>query len=204
MKRLTTILGIIAVLAVALVVAGVAILKSLDFNDYRALIAENVKEATGRDLVIEGNLDLQISLTPSVAVDGVKFANAAWGSSPEMMTMESFAAEVELIPLLSGDVQVKRIVLQGVDVLLETDNRSAKSSILISISFMTLFNAAGLSPSRVISTIRLTPSGVRPLAETPSASFITSAAEARFPLSFSSLFSVVPISYHSFRFWKFP
>lgn len=122
MKRLVKILAAIGVLVIALVIAGVAVLKSMDFNEYRTLIAEQVKSATGRDLVIKGDLDLQISLSPSVAVEGVTFANAEWGSSPEMMSLENFAAEVELMPLLSGDVQVKRIVLQGVNVLLETNS----------------------------------------------------------------------------------
>lgn len=121
MKRLMKILAVVGVLVIALVVAGVAILKSMDFNEYRAIIAEQVKDATGRDLVIKGNLDLQISLNPSVAVEGVTFANADWGSRPEMISMESFAAEVKLLPLLSGDVQVTRVVLQGVDILLETN-----------------------------------------------------------------------------------
>lgn len=122
MKRLTKILAIVGVLVIAIVVAGVAVLKSMDFNEYRAVIAEQVKSATGRDLDIKGDLDLQISLSPAVAVNGVTFANADWGSRPEMVTLDSFAAEVELLPLLSGDVQVTQVILQGVDVLLETDS----------------------------------------------------------------------------------
>lgn len=122
MTRLIKILAVVGVLLIAIVVAGVAVLKSMDFNEYKALIAEQVRSATGRDLVIAGDLDLQISLSPSVAVDGVSFANAEWGSSAEMVSLDSFAAEVKLMPLLTGDVQVKRVVLQGVDVLLETDS----------------------------------------------------------------------------------
>ena len=125
MKSLMKILIVSGVLVAALLVAGVAILKSMDFNEYRTLIADQVKSATGRDLVIEGDLDLQISLSPSVAVDGVSFANAEWGSAPEMISMDSFAAEVALLPLLTGDVQVKRVVLRGVNVFLETDATGA-------------------------------------------------------------------------------
>ncbi len=121
MKRLVKILAVVGVLLIAVVVAGVAVLKSMDFNEYRSLIAEQVKNATGRNLEIKGDLDLQISLSPSVSVDGVSFANADWGSRAEMITLDSFSAEVSLIPLLTGDVQVKRIMLMGVDVLLETN-----------------------------------------------------------------------------------
>ena len=37
---------------VILVVTGIVIIKSLDFKEYRGLIAEQVKSATGRDLTI--------------------------------------------------------------------------------------------------------------------------------------------------------
>jgi len=124
-KRLSKIITAVGVLLIAVVVACVAVLNSLDFNEYRTLIAEQVKSATGRDLVINGNLNLHISFNPSLAVDGVTFANAEWGSNPQMASMDSFAAEVSLLPLLSGDIQVKRIVLQGLNVLLETNSSGA-------------------------------------------------------------------------------
>ncbi len=121
MKRAWKILAVIAVLLVAVVVAGVAVLKSMDFNEYRGLIAEQVKAATGRDLTIAGDLRLDISLTPAVAVEGVTFANAPWGSRPEMVTLRRLEVQVELLPLLTGDVRVTRVVLIGLDALLETD-----------------------------------------------------------------------------------
>ena len=52
MKHWKKILSGVFVLAVAGVVTGIIIIKSLDFNEYRGLIAEQVKAATGRDLTI--------------------------------------------------------------------------------------------------------------------------------------------------------
>jgi len=121
MGRWKKILSVLVVLTVAVVVAGVAILKSLDFNDYKGLIAEQVKIATGRDMTISGDLNLEISLNPSVVVQGVTFANAPWGSRKEMIRLNSFSAEVELFPLLTGDIRVKRLVLDGLDLLAETN-----------------------------------------------------------------------------------
>ena len=121
MKRAWKILTVVAVLLVAVVVAGIAVLKSMDFNEYRGLIADQVKAATGRDLTIAGDLRLDISLTPAVAVEGVTFANAAWGSRPDMVTLRRLEVQVEVLPLLTGDVRVTRVVLVGLDALLETD-----------------------------------------------------------------------------------
>lgn len=127
MGRLVKVLSIVGVLVIAIIVAGVAILKSIDFNQYKGLIAEKAKDATGRDLKIAGNLELQISLSPKVAVEGVSFANAAWGSRPEMVTVKKFAAEMSLIPLLSGQIEIKQVILEGVDVLAEK-NKDGKAN----------------------------------------------------------------------------
>ena len=84
MKHWRKILSGIVILVVAGVVTGIVIIKSLDFNEYRGLIAEQVKSATGRDLTISGELNLSLSLSPSVVVEGVTFANAPWGTRNEM------------------------------------------------------------------------------------------------------------------------
>ena len=119
--RLKHVLIGLAGLVVVVVGGAVVAIYSIDFNEYRSTIAAQVKQTTGRDLKIAGDLKVGISLTPTVAVDNVTFANAAWGSRPEMVTVKRFEAEMELLPLISGDIRVKRIVLNGADILLETD-----------------------------------------------------------------------------------
>jgi len=121
MKKWGKILSVLVVLLIAGLAAGIAILKSIDFNEYRGLIAQMAKEQTGRDLTISGSLNLELSLNPAVAVEGVTFANASWGTRKEMASLKRLAAEVELLPLLSGDIRIKRVVLEGLDLLLETD-----------------------------------------------------------------------------------
>lgn len=121
--KLRTILIAIVVLVVAVVVAGVAIILSTDFNQYRPLVAEQVKKATGRDLNLAGDIEVAVSLVPTVAVNDVSFANASWGSRPEMATVERLEVEMDLLPLLSGEIRVKRVVLVGADILLETDRQ---------------------------------------------------------------------------------
>ncbi len=127
MGRWMKIISIVGVLFIALIVAGIAILKSMDFNEYKGLIAEKAKEATGRDLKIAGDLNLEISLTPKLAVEGVSFSNAAWGSRPEMVSVKKFAAEMSLMPLLSGQIEIQRVILEGVDLLAEKD-KSGKAN----------------------------------------------------------------------------
>ncbi len=110
-----------AIGAIAVVVAGVAILASLDFNSYKPLIEDAVEKATGRDVKLAGDLELNISLSPSLSISDVTFANADWGSRKDMAILKKLEAEVALLPLLSGEVDIKRLILAGLDVIAETD-----------------------------------------------------------------------------------
>lgn len=116
MKRIILILGG----AFVVVVAGVFIvLATLDINQYKGLIQDQVAAATGRTLTIDGDLKLAISLNPAIQLNGVRFQNAEWGSRPDMAVIERIEASVPLIPLLSGRVEVTRLALVKPDILLE-------------------------------------------------------------------------------------
>jgi uncharacterized protein involved in outer membrane biogenesis len=121
MRVLKWVLGGIVVLLVAVVVAAFAILKSLDLNQYRELIAQEIEGATGRKVVIGGPMDLEVSLSPALALSDVSLANAAWSKDPQMLSVKRFEAKVALLPLLSKEVRIERIVLSGADIRLETD-----------------------------------------------------------------------------------
>ena len=119
--RLKTILAGLLMLVVGLAATLVAIVKSTDFNAYKDLIAAQVKAATGRDLVLAGNVELGISLTPTLTVSQVTFRNADWSSEPAMLKFDRLTAEIELMPLLSNEIVIKKLVLSDADVLLETN-----------------------------------------------------------------------------------
>jgi uncharacterized protein involved in outer membrane biogenesis len=119
--RLRTIVIVVVVVLVALVATAVGIIMSIDFNQYKPQIAAAVKSATGRDLSIGGYFKLGISLSPTLAVDNVSLSNAPGGSRPVMINLNRLDVQVELIPLLSKKIKVDRIILEGADILLETD-----------------------------------------------------------------------------------
>ncbi|HYL81747.1 MAG TPA: AsmA family protein, partial [Candidatus Acidoferrum sp.] len=119
--RLKTILMIAAGVILVIIVGVVLALRSFDINKYKGLIAEQAKAATGRELKIGGNLSLAIGFSPAVVVEDVSFANAPWGSRPEMLKVRRFEVEVALVPLIFRDIRIKRFVLVQPDILLETD-----------------------------------------------------------------------------------
>ena len=113
----------VPVLLVAVFAVAIAVLLNTDFNKYKPMIAEETKAAIGRDLVIAGDLEISISLTPSVSVAGVTLSNAKWGARPEMIRVERLEAQISLLPLVFGVIDVKRVVLVGADILLEVDRK---------------------------------------------------------------------------------
>lgn len=118
--RVGTVLKVAAALVVAVVVAGVALLATLDVSKYRGLIEAEAEKATGRDVTLAGEIDLAIGLSPAIVVEDVALANAEWGSQPTMASIERLEAEIALIPALTGSVQINRIVLVKPNILLET------------------------------------------------------------------------------------
>jgi uncharacterized protein involved in outer membrane biogenesis len=108
MKKLLYVVGGIVVLVVA---AALVAPFFIDLNDYKGTIEAKAKEATGRDLKIEGKISLSILPLPSVSVDGIKFGNAPGGTAPNMAEIERATVKVAIMPLLSHKVQVTDIVL---------------------------------------------------------------------------------------------
>ncbi|MEK9797266.1 MAG: AsmA family protein, partial [Alphaproteobacteria bacterium] len=119
--QLGTILKIAGVLLIALVVAAVAFALNLDPNDHKDRIAEMVKEETGRDIVFGGPMDLDIGMTTRLVVRDVSFSNVGWGSRAQLANVGLMEVEVRLLPMLSGNLDIERVVLRDADVLVETD-----------------------------------------------------------------------------------
>ena len=130
--RLRTIVIAVVVVLVALIATAVGILMSIDFNQYKGLIAEQVKNATGRELTIAGDFKLALSLTPALAVDNVSLANLPGASRPQMVTLKRLEVQMQLLPLLSRQIRVDRLVLDGADILLETDKKGRGNWVLSS------------------------------------------------------------------------
>src|ERR671922_1576273 len=107
------VLWIVGGLIGLLIVAAVAAPFFVDLNDYKAEIAQKAKEATGRDLAIDGDISLSILPTPGVVIHGLRFGNAPGGSQPDMATLESATVKVAIMPYLtSNTVEVEEVVLE--------------------------------------------------------------------------------------------
>jgi uncharacterized protein involved in outer membrane biogenesis len=122
------ILSIIVVVIIAFFVTVYAIVSTYDFNKLKPMMIQNAKSFTGRDLRVGGDIEIGISLLPTLVTGDVGFQNAPWGSRPEMAKIKRLEVQVALFPLISGDIEVKRLILVEPDILIETDS-SGKSNL---------------------------------------------------------------------------
>jgi AsmA protein len=90
---------VVAVIGIG-VVAGVALIVFFDPNDFRGEVSEAVKEATGRELVIEG--DLSLSIFPWIAIDigRTELGNAEGFADEPFLSFDNARLSVRLMPLL--------------------------------------------------------------------------------------------------------
>jgi uncharacterized protein involved in outer membrane biogenesis len=116
-----TILGIAGGI-VLLVLLGVAIaVWTVDPNQFIGPIQARIKSATGRDVAIGGGIDLKLGLTPKLVANDVRFGNAPWARTTDMLTAKSVEAEVALLPLLKRQFDLVRLNLVDPVITLETN-----------------------------------------------------------------------------------
>ena len=123
MKWLKRILILLLALLILAGATAAYLVATFDPNDHKDRISAAVKEQTGRDLVIEG--DIGLSIFPWLALT----LGETWLSNAEGFSDEPFAriGEVELsvalMPLLRRELQVERVHLEGLALNLERDAR---------------------------------------------------------------------------------
>jgi uncharacterized protein involved in outer membrane biogenesis len=80
-----------------------------------------VREATGRELMIAGPVSLGFLPRIAVSAEQVSLSNAAWAKNPQMANLEKVALEISLLPLLGSRIEVSSIQLAGLTLNLETN-----------------------------------------------------------------------------------
>ncbi|MFQ6017206.1 MAG: AsmA family protein [Kiloniellaceae bacterium] len=116
MKRLGLILLGLVVLLLAAILIGPGL---VDWNAHKDRIAAEARKLTGRELTIDGDINLALLPAPALSADKVRLANIEGGSAPVMAELESLEVRIALMPLLRGRVQVETVSLVKPLILLE-------------------------------------------------------------------------------------
>ncbi len=120
LTRACKFIAAVALLILSMLAVAISLANSVDLNEYRDLITQQVGAVTGRELAL-GPIDVALSLRPTLRASNVMLKNAKWGSQSPMVQVERLDASLALLPLLSGEVEIERVHLKGVRVLLETN-----------------------------------------------------------------------------------
>ncbi|MBL8839653.1 MAG: AsmA family protein, partial [Alphaproteobacteria bacterium] len=118
MKKLLIGFGALVVLVVA---AAFIIPAFVPVDVYKAQLEERVRAATGRDFAIRGPVSLTILPSLAVRADDAALGNVPGAAAAQMIAIKRLDVEVALMPLLSGRIEVTRLVLTEPQIALEID-----------------------------------------------------------------------------------
>ena len=91
-----SIFGFFAIVAIALVI----FIATLDQNKAKKYISAGVSTATGRQLNINGNINLDLGWISRVSATDIEFANAGWSKHPQMAQVGLFDVEIDFWQLV--------------------------------------------------------------------------------------------------------
>ncbi|HLZ99518.1 MAG TPA: AsmA family protein, partial [Steroidobacteraceae bacterium] len=117
--RTAKILSVLVGAVIAFIVlALLAVRLFVDPNDYKPRIAAAVKNSTGRELALQG--DIKLSVFPWIALQlgPASLGNPPGFSDEPFVSFQHAAVRVKLLPLLSRRVEVGRVELDGLDLKL--------------------------------------------------------------------------------------
>ena len=120
MKFIKIILIAIPLLLVLVIGAGAFFLYTLDLNSYKSLIVEKVQEATGRELVIDGDIGHKLFPRLGLSLGSTTFGNAQGFDDAYMASIEEVDINVAVMPLLKGKVEASKVKLNGLKMNLHT------------------------------------------------------------------------------------
>lgn len=108
-------------LVVLVVVAAAIAVATIDPRALMKPVLARAEQVTGRVVTVAGPIRFHVSLTPSIVLENVTVANAAWGRAKHMIEARKIEARFALLPLLRREFDVVEVDLSHPKVALETD-----------------------------------------------------------------------------------
>jgi AsmA protein len=114
MKKVLKVLAWVVGIVVGLLIVLILVLPLVfDPNRYKDDIVKIVKTQTGRDLKIEGKIGWSVFPRLGISTGLLELSNAPGFGKDPFARVEATTVQVELLPLLTGNVKVDTIVIDG-------------------------------------------------------------------------------------------
>jgi AsmA protein len=128
MKRIFKVLGLaVGAMLLLFVVAAIAVSLLFDPNDYKDEITAAVQDATGRQLTLDGDLELAVFPTIRIAVGSATLSNAPGFGNEPMARIGSATLSLALLPLLAQRIEVSQARLEGLELNLARNRSGANN-----------------------------------------------------------------------------
>lgn len=114
------VLGILVLVLLAVGAAAVYI-TTIDWNQHKDKIAEQFYQLTGKTVRFDGRLSFKIFPSPYLNAADAKIYNDKDSGGEPLMEIKNAVAELALMPLLSGEFHVKKMLLDGVSINIDWD-----------------------------------------------------------------------------------
>jgi AsmA protein len=114
---------IFAAILLLLLIVGISLPFIIDPNDYKDEIIARVKQETGRELAIPGDINLSVFPWLGVQLGEVTLGNAAGFGDQPMARIKAMDVRVKLLPLLHKEVQIAHVTLDGLALDLQRDSQ---------------------------------------------------------------------------------
>ncbi len=118
LKWFAAIVGVIVLLFVS---AAILLPIVIDPNDHKPEIIAQVKERTGRDLRIDGDISLSVFPWIGVEFGKVALSNAAGFDDPVFASTDKVSIRVKLLPLFSKRLEMDTVTIHGLTLNLARD-----------------------------------------------------------------------------------
>ena len=105
------ILVILFILILVIVIGIVSLIVFVDPNHFRGYISQTVKDKTGYELTIEGDLRWHVWPQVSILTDAVKLSDT--GATKPLLTADNMRLDVELLPLFSKNLAIKNVFIKS-------------------------------------------------------------------------------------------
>ena len=92
--------------------AGFVFLAKMDFSSLKPWLERRASETLGREVSIEGGVNLELGLPPALHLHDINVANAGWAAKKPLGNIERFTVRAALWPLLTGKVLITDVSLQ--------------------------------------------------------------------------------------------
>jgi uncharacterized protein involved in outer membrane biogenesis len=124
-------LSLLALLVLTIALLGTAWYLSGNEAFLKSQLSRIVLEQTGRELRIEGPLELAIGRETRVEAGGIHYQNAAWADAPDMLSIGRLEAVIDIPSLWSGKPVIKLVALEDCSIsLLENEAGEANWDVL--------------------------------------------------------------------------